>query len=290
MIFEAGAHRYLVAEDFDLARAPTAPPADAPDRRELRTRLRRQTRKLAELQRRMYAEDRHSVLLVFQGLDAAGKDGTIRAVLSGLNPAGCSVWSFGPPSSLELDHDFLWRTTLRLPERGHIGVFNRSHYEEVLTVRVHRHLLARQRLPGNGKADDAFWAQRMESIVDHERHLARNGTVVLKFFLHVSRGEQRERLLRRLREPTRHWKFSMSDIDSRERWGDYQAAYQAALTGTSRPWAPWYAIPADDKPWMRQQVSSLVLDAVKALKPLYPEPDTDSSDRLRALQRLLAEG
>jgi len=289
-MFEAPPHRYLVEPDFELAHAPTTPPDDAPDRRKLRTRLRNQTRRLAELQRRMYAEDRRAVLLVFQGLDAAGKDGTIRAVLSGLNPAGCSVWSFGPPSSLELDHDFLWRTTLRLPERGHIGVFNRSYYEEVATVRVHRQLLESQRLPDDTAGTDAFWARRLHSIAEHELHLARNGTTILKFFLNVSRDEQRERLLRRLQQSKRHWKFSMSDIESRERWDDYHAAYQTALVATSRPWAPWYVIPADDKPWMRQQVSRLLLDAIKALNPRYPEPDTDSSDRLKALRQLLERG
>ena len=290
-MLEAPPHRYLVGADFELARAPTTPPDDAPDRRKLRTLLRNQTRRLAELQRRMYAEDRRAVLLVFQGLDAAGKDGTIRAVLSGLNPAGCSVWSFGPPSSLELDHDFLWRTTLRLPERGHIGVFNRSHYEEVATVRVHRRLLEGQRLPDDAAGTDAFWARRLHSITEHELHLARNGTTILKFFLNVSRDEQRERLLRRLQESKRHWKFSMADIESRERWDDYHAAYQAALVATSRPWAPWYAIPADDKRNARLIISHVLIETLRSLPITYPKPDKAQLAEVERVRKVLtAEG
>jgi len=210
------------------------------------------------------------VLLVFQAMDAAGKDSTIRAVMSGVDPAGCQVFSFKQPNSEELDHDFLWRTAKSLPQRGRIGIFNRSYYEEVLVVRVHPEYLANQKLP-HRVALDELWQQRYESIRDHEQHLARNGTVVLKFWLNVSHEEQRNRFLSRLEEPEKNWKFSTSDVEESRRWNDYMNAYEHALNATSRPWAPWYAIPADDKPYARLQVAKIIVESLKSLDLQYPE-------------------
>ena len=238
----------------------------------------------------LFAADSYAVLLVFQAMDAAGKDGTIRAVLSGVNPAGCHVKSFRQPSATELDHDFLWRTAAALPEHGRIGVFNRSYYEEVLVVRVHPELLGPQRLPVELIGPD-IWEQRLESIRDHELHLARNGVVILKFFLHVSHAEQRKRFLQRLEKPRKHWKFSASDVAESAHWPAYMAAYEAALNATSRPWAPWYCIPADDKPFMRYQIARIVADSMEGLDLRYPETDAASAAELEACRaRLLAEG
>lgn len=257
---------------FELARAPTAPAEDAPDPATCRKRLKRAVKHLEELQRVLYAADRYAVLLIFQAMDAAGKDSTIRAVMSGLNPAGCQVYSFKQPSVEELEHDFLWRTTVRLPERGRIGVFNRSYYEEVLVVRVHRAFLEAQRLPP-GIDHDTLWEQRFDSIRDLERHLARNGTMVLKFWLNVSREKQRKRFLNRIEEADKNWKFSAADVQERAHWNDYMEAYQAALRATSRPWAPWYAIPADHKPYMRMCVAETIVASLETLDLHYPEVD-----------------
>jgi PPK2 family polyphosphate:nucleotide phosphotransferase len=234
----------------------------------------------------LYAHDRYALLLVFQAMDAAGKDGTIRAVLSGVNPAGCHVTSFKVPSAEELDHDFLWRTTRNLPERGRIGVFNRSYYEEVLVVRVHPEFLGAQRLP-NGVNNRNFWQWRYESIREHEQHLARNGTVILKFFLNVSKDEQRKRFLSRLEEPEKHWKFSEKDVAEREHWDQYMAAYEEALNETSRPWAPWYAIPADNKDFMRLTVAEIISDTLKALELSYPRPDPQALSRFNEMRAML---
>lgn len=270
---------------FDVRAAPTAPPVDAPPPKQLRSELRALVRKFDNLQRKLYGEDRHALLLVFQALDAAGKDSTIRAVLRGVNPAGVHVTPFGRPSSLELQHDFLWRTARHLPERGHVGVFNRSYYEEVLVVRVHPHLLEPQRLP-EPESMEALWQGRLESIRDHEKHLARSGTAVLKFWLNVSKDEQTRRLLSRLDEPSKRWKFEMADMHEREHHEDYLDAYQAVLDATSRPWAPWYAIPADDKPFMRRVVAGIVVEALRALEPSHPDAPPlapGEAERMRAL-------
>ncbi len=282
---------YLVPFDgsFRLGTAPTAPPTSTPKNKVLKAHLADLNHALAELQRVLYAHDRYSVLLIFQAMDAAGKDGTIRGVLRGVNPAGCQVSSFKQPSREELDHDFLWRVARRLPERGRIGVFNRSHYEEVLVVRVHPEYLAAQHLPADDVGSDAFWNRRLESIQEWERHLHETGTVVLKFFLNVSRDEQRDRFLSRLDEPEKHWKFSVGDVKEREHWDAYMAAYQAALAATSRPWAPWYAIPADNKSFMRATVAGIVVDTLRHLPLAYPE--VAEADRARfAEMRLLLEG
>jgi PPK2 family polyphosphate:nucleotide phosphotransferase len=277
---------------FEIGAAPTAPPRGAPGKKDAKRRLEELTQELSELQRILWAQDDHAVLLIFQAMDAAGKDGTIRAVLTGVNPAGCEVYSFKQPSSLELDHDFLWRTARRLPERGRIGVFNRSYYEEVLVVRVHPGILDSQKLPGpkpaGGSDLEALWQQRFESIREHEHHLARNGTVILKFFLHVSKDEQRERFLARLDEPHKNWKFSAGDVRERGHWDAYQHAYQEALRATSRPWAPWYAIPADDKAFLRMHVAEIVTETLRGLGLRWPEVSPEEKARFDEMRAILA--
>lgn len=279
---------YLVSDSFRVSRSPTRPPANVDDKEALKSQLAASVAALDTLQRQLYADGRHAVLLVFQAMDAAGKDSTIRAVLSGVDPAGCQVTSFKRPSALELDHDFLWRTTQALPQRGRIGVFNRSYYEEVLAVRVHPEFLEAQRLPQRPRSLERLWAQRYESIRDHERHLAHNGTVILKFWLHVSAEEQRQRLLARLDEPDKQWKFESADLDVRARWADYMKAYQAALRETSRPWAPWYAIPADNKPYMRATIADLIVRRLSAIDLRYPELAPAERARIGEFRRRLA--
>ena len=274
---------------FSVAAAATTPPGGAPGKKKARKQLESLTEEIAALQQVLYADDHHSLLLVFQAMDAAGKDGTIRAVMSGVNPAGCQVFSFKQPSSTELDHDFLWRTARCLPERGRIGVFNRSYYEEVLVVRVHPEYLGGQRLPQPVDLG-ALWTERYESIVEHERHLARSGTLVLKFWLNVSHEEQRRRFLSRIAEPAKNWKFSVGDVEERGRWPDYMAAYEDAIRATSRSWAPWYAIPADDKPYMRLEVATIVRDALAGLDLRYPVLGAADAARLGEMKaRLEAE-
>jgi PPK2 family polyphosphate:nucleotide phosphotransferase len=272
----------------DLHRFSTVPPADAPGKKGCRKRMKEDVEAIAELQRRLYAEDRRAVLLVFQAMDAAGKDSTIRAVMSGVNPAGCQVFSFKQPSKEELDHDFLWRTTKRLPERGRIGIFNRSYYEEVLVVRVHPEYLASQRIDVPRNLDD-LWEQRFAAIRAQEEHLAANGTIVLKFWLNVSPDEQRRRFLSRLDEPHKHWKFSSGDVKERGHWKEYMAAYHTALSATTRPWAPWYAIPADDKPYMRWQVAGIIRMALEKADPSYPTVNATEAARFDEMRTLLEQ-
>jgi PPK2 family polyphosphate:nucleotide phosphotransferase len=221
-------------------------------------------------------------------MDAAGKDGTIRALLSGVNPAGCQVQSFKSPSSLELDHDFLWRISGALPERGRIGVFNRSHYEEVLAVRVHPPYLEAQNLPAPKATGAEMWRQRHESINDFERHLARNGTVILKFFLNVSKEEQRVRLMTRIDEPDSNWKFDPRDLRERALWPAYMKAFEDTLRSTSTPWAPWYAIPADDKPFMRREVARIVRATLEDLKLKFPKVTAEQLSEMQRLRDILA--
>jgi len=254
-------------------------------KKKLKSKLKKEINKLSELQRVMYADNRHSLLLVFQAMDAAGKDSTIRSVMSGINPAGCQVFSFKQPTSEELDHDFLWRTNKRLPERGRIGVFNRSYYEEVLVVRVHPSILESQQLPSHLPAK-GVWEERYESILDLEKHLARNGTIVLKFWLNVSKEEQKNRFLSRLNEPEKHWKFSAGDIRERGLWGDYMQAYEQAIAQTSRSWAPWYSIPADNKPYMRLAVARIIRKSLESLNLQYPavtQEEKDSFDEMKGI-------
>ncbi len=269
-MFDPIPHPYLVPTDnsFRSDLAPSQPPKSAPSKKLCEKRLEKSIKRLDDLQRRLYAHDRFSVLLIFQAMDAAGKDGTIRAVMQGINPAGCQVFSFKQPSHLELDHDFLWRTTCRLPERGRIGIFNRSYYEEVLVVRVHPEYLKNQKIPM--PISPHIWEERFESIRNHERYLANNGTLILKFWLHVSKEEQRKRLFSRLTEPEKHWKFSQQDLEERKHWKRYMNAYEGAVNATSRPWAPWYAIPADNKPFMRMCVAEIIANNLENLGVHYP--------------------
>ena len=280
---------YRVAADgrFTAAKARTAPPRNAPDKAACKARLAELVAELAELQEVLYAHDHRALLLVFQAMDAAGKDSTIRAVLSGVNPAGCQVASFKQPSATELDHDFLWRTTLALPERGRIGVFNRSYYEEVLAVRVHPHYLASQRLPPTPPQQQTLWQQRYESIRNYEKHLAMNGTVVVKFWLNVSKDEQRDRFLARLREPEKNWKFNSGDVAERAHWADYMRAYEDAINATSCAHAPWYAIPADRKSYMRMAVAEIVVATLKQMDMHYPVPTAEQQARFADLEKQL---
>ena len=243
---------------------------------------------LSSLQQLHYASNRYALLLIFQGMDAAGKDGAIRHVMSGVNPEGCEVFSFKQPSAEELEHDFLWRTTCRLPERGRIGIFNRSYYEEVLVVRVHPEILRNQGLSEELRDEKTIWEERYRSMVDLESHLYRNGTRTIKIFLHLSLEEQRKRFLERLDEPDRNWKFSLSDIHERKYWKDYAKAYEACLGATSTHHAPWYVVPADDKESARLIVSRIVVDALKDLKMAYPKPTKKRRLELQAIGKELA--
>jgi PPK2 family polyphosphate:nucleotide phosphotransferase len=244
---------------------------------------------LSSLQQLHYASNRYALLLIFQGMDAAGKDGAIRHVMSGVNPEGCQVSSFKQPSAEELEHDFLWRTTLRLPERGQIGIFNRSYYEEVLVVRVHPEILRSQGLSEELRDEKAIWQERYRSIVDSEEHLHRNGTRIVKIFLHLSKDEQRKRFLERIDEPEKNWKFSLADIHERKFWKHYMEAYEACLKATSTPHAPWYVVPADDKDNARLIVSQIVLDALKELKLAYPRTTPKRRRELKSIGKLLAK-
>jgi len=273
---------------FKVAAAPSSPPQPCDGKKALRKQLKKSVTRFEELQRRLYAQDTHAILLVFQAMDAAGKDGTIRAVTSGVNPAGFQVSSFKQPSSMELEHDFLWRTTRRLPERGRVGVFNRSHYEEVLVVRVHPEYLREQRLPPDSNPP-RLWEQRLHAIREHERHLYDNGTIVLKFWLNVSKDEQRARFLQRIDVAEKNWKFSRGDIDERKHWDAYMDAYQHTLNATSRPWAPWYAIPADNKPFMRAVVADTIVRTLQNLDPTYPRVSKEKKAELMELRTVLAE-
>lgn len=279
---------FLVPFDggFKVDAVDTRPPKNAPDKKECKKLLEALNEEMQDLQEMLYAFDHHSVLLVFQAMDAAGKDSTIRAVLSGVNPAGCQVFSFKQPSKEELDHDFLWRTAKCLPERGRIGVFNRSYYEEVLVVRVHPEYLDAQRIPARPALDD-LWQNRFKAIRDHEEHLARSGTVILKFWLNVSKGEQRARFLDRIDTPRKNWKFAAGDVAEREHWTQYMEAYEDALAATSRPWAPWFAVPADDKPFMRMAVAKIIVDSLKSLKLRFPDPSPEFSETLKKSRKRL---
>ena len=271
--------------DFRLSDAPTFVDSVA-SKKTYKKQLEKLVDELDDLQQRLYAADKHAVLLVFQAMDAAGKDSTIRAVMSGVNPAGCQVFSFKQPSAEELDHDFLWRSAKRLPQRGRIGVFNRSYYEETLVVRVHPEYLGGQKLPRQQSLDE-LWQERFESIRDHEKHLARNGTIVLKFWLNVSRDEQRKRFLSRLDDQRKNWKFSAGDLAESALWKDYMHAYEQALNATSRPWAPWYAIPADNKPHMRLQVAEIVVETLKKLDLQYPQVSEKQLVKMQEMRKLL---
>ncbi len=244
---------------------------------------------LSSLQRLHYASNRYALLLIFQGMDAAGKDGAIRHVMSGVNPQGCQVSSFKQPSAAELEHDFLWRTTFRLPERGQIGIFNRSYYEEVLVVRVHPEILRSQGLSEELRDEKQIWQERYRSIADLESHLYRNGTRTVKVFLHLSREEQRKRFLERIDEPEKNWKFSLADIHERKYWKNYMNAFEACLNATSTHHAPWYVVPADDKENARLIVSQIVLEALSDLRMAYPKTTAKRRRELNSIRKLLAK-
>ncbi len=257
------------------------------DNREAATGLLAQSvERMGALQERLYAQDRWSVLLIFQAMDAAGKDSTIKHVMSGVNPQGCHVLSFKQPSTEELDHDFLWRVVKHLPERGRIGIFNRSYYEEVLVVRVHSDLLAKQRLPDQ-LVSKKIWEQRFEDINGFERYLARQGTVIRKFFLHVSKAEQKRRFLSRLDEPEKHWKFSLSDVHEREHWADYRRAYEDMIRRTATQDSPWYVVPADHKWFTRVVVGAAIVDTLESIRPTFPKVSAEMMRELKVAKAAL---
>jgi len=247
--------------------------------------LKKNVERMRELQSKLYAQDKYSLLVIFQAMDAAGKDGTIKHVMSGLNPQGTQVFSFKQPSKEELDHGYLWRINKALPERGRIGIFNRSHYEEVLVVRVHD-LVKYQKIPDRFN-NKKIWKQRYEQINNFEKYLYENGIIIIKFFLHVSKEEQKERFLKRIEDPSKNWKFSIGDIEERKYWNDYQKAYQEAISATSKRYAPWYVIPADKKWFMRLAVSEILVKEMKKLKPEYPKLQKEHLSKLDEARKFL---
>ena len=280
--------RVASGKKVNLSEWPTTIPPICKSKKQYQKLLEEHVAALSSLQQLHYASNRYALLLIFQGMDAAGKDGAIRHVMSGVNPEGCEVFSFKQPSAEELEHDFLWRTTCRLPERGRIGIFNRSYYEEVLVVRVHPEILRNQGLSEELRDEKTIWEERYRSMVDLESHLYRNGTRTVKIFLHLSLEEQRKRFLERLDEPDKNWKFSLSDIHERKYWKDYVKAYEACLSATSTHHAPWYVVPADDKESARLIVSRIVLDALQDLKMAYPKPTKKRRLELQAIGKELA--
>jgi PPK2 family polyphosphate:nucleotide phosphotransferase len=272
--------RVPAGKKVDLDQWPTVVEPFFKSKEEYATLLAKHVEGLSSLQQLQYASGRYAVLLIFQGIDCAGKDGAIRHVMSGVNPEGCEVFSFKQPSAEELKHDFLWRTTCRLPERGRIGIFNRSYYEEVLITRVHPEILDTQNLPNPVREEKHFWSNRYRSIVELEAHLHRNGTKIIKFFLHLSKNEQKKRFIARIDEPDKNWKFSLSDIHERGFWKRYKRAFADCLAATSTHHSPWYAVPADDKENARLIVSQIVMDALDDLNMAYPKT---TAKRLREL-------
>lgn len=285
----------IKSADFRVASATVVDLHDWPTRvepvyaskKDYKKLLKGHVKQLSALQQLHYASNRYAVLLIFQAMDAAGKDGAIKHVMSGVNPQGCQVFSFKHPSATELQHDFLWRTTRALPERGRIGIFNRSYYEEVLIARVHPEILQGEGLPDAAVGKDGVWHDRFRSILDLERHLHVNGTRIVKFFLHLSQEEQRKRFLDRIDDPDKNWKFSAADIEERKFWDQYMAAYQACLGATSTNHAPWYVVPADDKENARLIVSQIVLDTLAGLDMSYPETSPERRQELLAIRKQL---
>ena len=275
--------------DVDLSEWPTAIKPIYGSKDSYETLLKEDVEELQRLQELQYADGRYALLIIFQGMDASGKDGAIAHVMSGVNPQGCQVHSFKHPSAAELEHDFLWRTTRVLPPRGHIGIFNRSYYEEVLILRVHPELLAAERLPDAALEAKHFWQTRYRSITDLEHHLIRNGTQVVKFFLHVSKEEQRKRLLERIDDPKKNWKFSLADMQERALWNRYTNAYEHCLSATSTKYAPWYVVPADDKKNARLIVSSVIHETLRELKLELPKVDPKLLRAMKELRGQLIE-
>jgi PPK2 family polyphosphate:nucleotide phosphotransferase len=279
--------RVLLGEKVNLREWPTRVKPFCKSKKRYQKLLGEHVEELSSLQNLHYASNRYALLLIFQGMDGAGKDGAIRHVMSGVNPQGCEVFSFKKPSAEELEHDFLWRTTRRLPERGRIGIFNRSYYEEVLVVRVHPEILLAQGLSKELRDEKTIWKERYRSIVDLEEHLHRNGTRIIKFFLHLSKEEQQKRFLERIDEPDKNWKFSLADIHERKYWKRYMKAYGACLTATSTHHAPWHVVPADNKENARLIVSRIVLDALDELKMAYPKTTAKRRQELKSIRQQL---
>jgi PPK2 family polyphosphate:nucleotide phosphotransferase len=281
--------RVRPGKNVDLGKWPTKGKPVYTSKDEYEELLREHIEKLSDQQNLLYADNRHALLLIFQAMDAAGKDSSIKHVMSGVNPQGCQVFSFKHPSTEELAHDFLWNATRRLPERGHIGIFNRSYYEEVLIVRVHRQILNNEDLPEEVVDKKHFWRDRYRSIVNLEDHLHRNGTRVVKFFLHLSKGEQKKRFLKRIDDPEKNWKFSADDIKERKYWKQYMKAYEECLSATSTHAAPWYIVPADDKENTGLIISRIVLDALESLKMAYPKTSPQRRRELQAIRKQLVK-
>jgi PPK2 family polyphosphate:nucleotide phosphotransferase len=282
-----GDFRVAPGQKVDLAKWPTRIEPAYRSKKHYQSVLDAHVKKLRRLQDLLYACNRHALLMIFQAMDTAGKDGAIKHVMSGVNPQGCQVFSFSHPSAGELEHDFLWRTTRALPQRGHIGIFNRSYYEEVLIVRVHPAILRAERLPEKTLEAKDIWRGRYRSIADLEEHLHRNGTHVVKFFLHLSRDEQRKRLLARIDDPEKNWKFSLDDMRERRSWGEYMEAYEQLLGATSTAHCPWYIVPADDKKNARLIVSSILHEQLRGLGMQYPKIDAKQRQALKRIRRML---
>jgi PPK2 family polyphosphate:nucleotide phosphotransferase len=289
MRIDSSDFRVLPGKKVQLEKWPTITKPLFKSKKQYEKLLDEHKRELSSLQQLHYASNRYALLLIFQGMDSAGKDGAIRHVMSGVNPEGCEVSSFKQPSAEELEHDFLWRSTCRLPERGRIGIFNRSYYEEVLVVRVHPEILRSQGLPEELRDEKNIWEGRYRSIVDLESHLYRNGTRTIKIFLHISRDEQRKRFLERIDEPEKNWKFSLEDIHERKFWKQYMEAYEALLSTTSTRHAPWYVVPADDKENARLIVSGIVLEALKEMKMTYPKTTRKRREELLSIRKELVK-
>lgn len=287
MTIRSQAFRVSEGDKVNLKKCPTKVDPVYESKEQYQKLLQDHVTELSSLQEIHYAANRYAVLLIFQAMDAAGKDGAIRHVMSGVNPQGCQVFSFKHPSPIELQHDFLWRTTRDLPERGKIGIFNRSYYEEVLIVRVHPEILRGEGIPDAQLDEKKVWGRRYRSIVDLEKHLHVNGTRIVKFFLHLSKEEQRKRFLARIEEPAKNWKFSLADVEERKFWKQYMKAYEECLGATSTRNSPWYVVPADDKENARLIVSQIVLDTFKALDMSYPETSPDREKQLEEIRRRL---
>ena len=289
MKIESENFRVREGEKVNLKKWPTKVKPFYKSREDYKTRLDQSIEALSELQSLLYADNRHSLLLIFQAMDAAGKDGAIKHVMSGVNPQGCQVFSFKHPSATDLEHDFLWRTTRCLPERGRIGIFNRSYYEEVLIARVHPEILANEGVPEPPSGVGSIWEHRYRSINDLERHLSGNGTKIVKIFLHISKEEQLRRLIARIDDPSKNWKFSTADVEERKFWNDYMAAYQDCLNATSTVEAPWYAVPADDKRNARLIISNILLETMQELDMNYPEVSSKRKKELARIREDLAK-
>jgi len=289
MKIDAEQFRVKAGETVNLKKSPTGVDPFYRSKEEYQEFLNEQIERLRALQGLLYANNSYSVLLIFQAMDAAGKDGVIKHVLSGINPQGCEVYSFKHPSAEELDHDFLWRSIRRLPERGRIGIFNRSYYEEVLIVRVHPEILAAEGLPDELADEKNIWRDRYASVVHMEDHLHRNGTRVVKFFLHISKEEQRRRFLERIDNPEKNWKFNQADVEERKLWRQYMDVYEKCLSATSSKQAPWYVVPADDKKNARLIVSQVLLNLLENLKMRYPETTEARREELQEIRKELAK-